>query len=383
MSNSQKISAMAPAATPLSGAELVPIVQNGLNVKVPSGQIGAINNLQYQGTWNAATNSPTITSSVGTTGYYYIVSTAGNTTINGNTGWNVGDWIIFSNTGVWQKISGGTLSSIQISNDTSSNTNYNLALTSASSGYITTEYVDNGTLKFNPSTGTLTSPAISIGAPSSGTIPVVISQENTPAGNLVPNIGITNTSWLWFAAYDISNPDYGIYNYSLFGDSGSIGFYMSNVNSAYDKGNPVFAVNQYGAVVFGSASGGASGYGTAGQVLTSAGATSAAYWSNVGSLPSLREMKANIEPIEDVSWVSKLNPVSYNKRKQDAEGNYTEETYAEKEFGLIAEEVEAVNSELCFYKDGKLAGVNYLQLTSVLLKKVQDLEARLTELEAK
>ena len=201
MSNSQKISAMSNAATPLTGAELVPIVQNGLNVKVATGLIGAINNLQYQGTWNASTNSPTITSSVGTTGYYYIVSTAGSTSINGVSSWQVGDWIIFSNTGVWQRISGGTVSSLQIVTDTSSNTNYNVALTNATSGLINTEYVDPTDLSFNPSTKTLTATNVKVNntltatnanitnITTGGSVITGGSIDGTPIGATTPSTG--------------------------------------------------------------------------------------------------------------------------------------------------------------------------------------------------
>lgn len=59
--------------------------------------------LSYQGTWNASTNTPTLASSTGTNGYYYIVSTAGSTNLNGITDWAVGDWLLFNGT-VWQKI---------------------------------------------------------------------------------------------------------------------------------------------------------------------------------------------------------------------------------------------------------------------------------------
>ena len=59
--------------------------------------------LSYQGTWNASTNTPTLTSSVGVNGYYYIVSTAGSTNLDGITDWQIGDWLIFNGT-VWQKI---------------------------------------------------------------------------------------------------------------------------------------------------------------------------------------------------------------------------------------------------------------------------------------
>ena len=59
--------------------------------------------LSYQGTWNASTNTPTLASSTGTNGYYYIVATAGSTNLNGITDWQVGDWLMFNGT-VWQKI---------------------------------------------------------------------------------------------------------------------------------------------------------------------------------------------------------------------------------------------------------------------------------------
>jgi hypothetical protein len=57
----------------------------------------------YQGTWNASTNTPTLTSSVGTKGHYYIVSVAGTTNLNGITNWNIGDWAIYSGT-AWQRV---------------------------------------------------------------------------------------------------------------------------------------------------------------------------------------------------------------------------------------------------------------------------------------
>ncbi len=59
--------------------------------------------LVYQGTWDASSNSPTLTSSVGTQGHYYVVSIAGNTNLNGITDWQVNDWAIF-NGSVWEKV---------------------------------------------------------------------------------------------------------------------------------------------------------------------------------------------------------------------------------------------------------------------------------------
>ena len=71
--------------------------------QVPLSQIPPLGDLNYQGTWNATTNTPTLTSSVGTKGYYYVVSVAGTTNLNGITDWQINDWAVF-NGSVWQKI---------------------------------------------------------------------------------------------------------------------------------------------------------------------------------------------------------------------------------------------------------------------------------------
>ena len=72
------------------------------------GQITGIpKGLVYKGTWNATTNTPTLASSTGVTGEFYIVSVAGNTNLNGITDWQIGDWAIFVEVGAtdtWQKI---------------------------------------------------------------------------------------------------------------------------------------------------------------------------------------------------------------------------------------------------------------------------------------
>jgi len=68
--------------------------------ELPAAVLGA---LSYQGTWNASTNTPTLTSSTGTKGYYYVVSVAGSTDLDGITDWVVGDWAVYNGT-VWQQI---------------------------------------------------------------------------------------------------------------------------------------------------------------------------------------------------------------------------------------------------------------------------------------
>jgi len=79
---------------PLDASSKVPVAN------LPDAVLGA---LQYQGTWNANTNTPAIVSGVGTDGHYYVVSVAGTTSIDGVADWEIGDWIVFNGT-VWEKI---------------------------------------------------------------------------------------------------------------------------------------------------------------------------------------------------------------------------------------------------------------------------------------
>ena len=74
------------------------------DTQIPAALVGA---LVYQGVWNASTNTPTITSGVGTKGQYYKVSVAGSTTVDGNNTWQVGDQITFNGT-TWDGIDGLT-----------------------------------------------------------------------------------------------------------------------------------------------------------------------------------------------------------------------------------------------------------------------------------
>ena len=75
----------------------------GSDGKVPSAQLPTMGS-SYKGTWNAATNTPTIADGVGTAGDYYLVSVGGT--------WNgivflAGNTVIYSGT-VWQKAGGGS-----------------------------------------------------------------------------------------------------------------------------------------------------------------------------------------------------------------------------------------------------------------------------------
>ena len=98
------VSGLGTAATKDAGAANgVATLDSGGKVPVSELPAAVLGALSYQGTWNASTNTPTLTSSVGTKGYYYVVNVAGTTNLNGITDWQVGDWAVF-NGSTWQKI---------------------------------------------------------------------------------------------------------------------------------------------------------------------------------------------------------------------------------------------------------------------------------------
>ena len=80
----------------LDGAGKLPVS------RLPASVVGGLN---YQGTWNATTNSPALVSGAGTKGHFYKVSVAGSVTIDGNDAWYVGDMIAFNGT-AWDKLDG-------------------------------------------------------------------------------------------------------------------------------------------------------------------------------------------------------------------------------------------------------------------------------------
>lgn len=74
--------------------------------KVPLAQLPP-SLMEYQGTWNASTNSPTLADGTGTSGYFYRVSVAGTQNLgSGALTFVVGDWVMY-NGSVWQLSHGG------------------------------------------------------------------------------------------------------------------------------------------------------------------------------------------------------------------------------------------------------------------------------------
>lgn len=120
-------------------------------LKTVSSITNAIGALNYKGTWNASTNTPTLASGVGTKGDYYQVSVAGSTSLDGLSNWGVGDVAAFNGT-TWQRIEGGAdlngvnlsvtgnsdMGNVRVAGNTisSTNTNGNVTVDPNGSGYL-------------------------------------------------------------------------------------------------------------------------------------------------------------------------------------------------------------------------------------------------------
>jgi len=168
----------------LDGSGTVPIAQ------LPAAVLGA---LSYQETWNASTNTPTLTSSVGTKGYYYVVSVAGSTNLNGITDWVVGDWAVYNGT-AWQKVDNtDAVTSVNGLTGTVVLTTTNIA--EGTNEYFTTAKarasVSAGTgISYNSTTGVITNSNPSLGGdvvgPTSATDNAV-ARFDTTTGKLIQN----------------------------------------------------------------------------------------------------------------------------------------------------------------------------------------------------
>ena len=97
---------------------------------INSGSVDTRPGIQNRGFWNAATNTttdssfPSLASGIGTKNYYYVVSVAGTTNLDGNNEWEPNDWALFDGT-VWEKIDNSESGSGDVTGPSSS-TNANL-----------------------------------------------------------------------------------------------------------------------------------------------------------------------------------------------------------------------------------------------------------------
>ena len=210
---------------------------------------GTTGGVVYQGTWNASTNTPTLTSGVGTKGYYYVVSVAGTTNLDGETLWGVGDWAVFNGT-TWQKVNGGDTSvvtGLTVTNLTgymyaNNNSPVTASLTIPNAGLAnSTATLGNATITLGGTTtsvGNLTLANVTITSGNanlstanvsfSGTSANIGSLSVGGAANITADTGLiasfvgSATSYSYVAVQNkqTSNTNYG--SYSLYNETGSV-----------------------------------------------------------------------------------------------------------------------------------------------------------------
>lgn len=200
-------------------------------LKTVSSITNAIGALNYKGTWNASSNTPTLADGTGAKGDYYVVSTAGTQTFGGvQLFFGTGDWIAY-NGAVWQRVEGG--SDGNFANVTLTSTD-----TGASAAPLLDLYRDSaspaasdtlGEIEFNgeDSAGNKQQYALihgSIISPTSGAEGGQIHFETTTAGASTEKmiIGTTNL---------VINEIGAVYNVRIEGDTDANLFYTDATNS--------------------------------------------------------------------------------------------------------------------------------------------------------
>jgi hypothetical protein len=212
------------------------------------------------------------------------------------------------------------------------------------------------------------------------------------------NVGINTAPTSYGLTVD-GGGNYGIYAQS----SASIGIYgvSSGGGVAGGDGSGAIGFLGYGNAGFYSTAGGCttrlgylaggnnfSLYGT-GQIqgsMPNIGSGTQCYFDGSGRLgfqSSTLASKTNIDENLDVGFVYDLQPVSFNFRKLDDNNNYSEEFNEETFVGLIAENVEPINSHLIIYNDvdgvKTISGIHYDRLIVPILKALQDLRKEFDE----
>ncbi len=137
--------------------------------------------LKFQGTWNANTNSPSLTSGGvgGVSGDFYVVDVAGTTTVDAHSVWNVGDWIINASSS-WDRVQqGATVSSVNGAGGavvlTTDNINEGITNKYFSNVLARGALTGSGPISFSTSTGSIDCPTCLV---------------STGNGNLVQGTGV-------------------------------------------------------------------------------------------------------------------------------------------------------------------------------------------------
>jgi len=384
-------------------------------LKTVSSITNAIGALNYKGTWNASTNTPTLADGTGAKGDYYVVSTAGTQTFDGILlFFGAGDWIVY-NGAVWQRVEGG-------SDGNFSNVTLNSTDAGATAGPLLDLYRNSATpaasdtigeIEFNgkDSAGNKQQYAVihgSILSPTSTTEQGQIHFETATAGASTEKmiIGTTNL---------VINDIGAVFNVRIEGDTDDNLFYTDATNSrvgvgtispstkldvngtvtasgnllvgtttsAINDSNSVVIVSNNGSVVgqviCNHGTGVGSGekfanFGYAGSSIgsiTQSGTVAVSY-----NLTSDQRLKENIQDAAPASAL--IDAIQVRQFDWKSDGSH-------QRYGFVAQELVTVAPEAVYAPadPNEMMAVDYSKLVPMLVKEIQSLRVRLAVLESK
>jgi hypothetical protein len=175
----------------VAGTGMIVNTVNGVStLSVNTAVLGAV---VYQGTWNALTNTPALTSSTGIKGQYYTVSVGGTRNLDGVTVFQIGDMVIYSGVS-WDKIDGAANEVRSVAGRTGDVLLSTADLAEASNLFYTDARaraalsVTGGALSYNQATGVLSYTATAL---TSSAISTALGY--TPLGNASTVTAATST----------------------------------------------------------------------------------------------------------------------------------------------------------------------------------------------
>ena len=338
----------------------------GADGKVPFSQLPALGS-SYKGTWNAATNTPTIADGVGTAGDFYLVTTGG--VWNGIT-FTAGQLVIYSGT-VWQK-AGGTAgvtsvglaapSAFTVSGSPVTSTG-TLTLNAAGTS---SQYISGaGTLITFPTNLVTTSRSINTTSPLAGggslgsdltlTIQVASSSANGYLSSTDWNTFNNKQPALGFTPYNATNPDGFISGITYSNVITALGF------TPYNSTNPSGFITASALTPYLLLSGGT----LTGNLTTNSGVTITA--SAFFELSDIRFK--NILQINPIIDLSSIGVIKFT---------YKDDAKEKVRYGYSAQDIQAVLPDAVDEQD-KL----YINYSDIHTLKIAQLEHRIKQLEAK